>query len=690
MTSNYLFELGLEEMPAKVIEGAQEDLVKKVTDYLKEEEISYDEIQAFSTPRRLSFIIKNISTNQVDKEEEIKGPSKKVALSEDGEWTKAAKGFTKGQGLEVDDIYFKTHKGEEYTYVKKIIEGKQIKEIIQGFSSIVEHLYFPVSMRWANHNFHYIRPVHWLVSVLGEEVFDMEVFGIKAGKNSRGHRDLGSDQIEVSAENYQEQLKDNYVIVDRTRRQSLIKEQMLQLEDQNNWKIPTDNQDLLDEVTDLVEYPTVFYGNFDSKYLDVPSIILETAMADHQRYFPVYDAISNKMLNHFVAVRNGNEQFINTVISGNEKVLVARLEDAEFFYKNDQNTTIDTFVDQLKNVTFQEKLGTLFDKQNRVKVIAAILSKELAVSDQIFNHVIRASEIYKFDLETGTVKEFSDLQGKVGRILAEEKGESNEVALAIEESYMPTSSTGQLPQSKQGVILSLAEKLDTLLSFFSLGEIPSGSNDPNALRRNAIGLVRILKTFDSSLSLPALIETIIGEMPVSNDMKNGFKAHESEFYSFIDQRIDQLLKDEGYKHDIRQAVLNSQLESIRSQFKVAKILKEAKKEKHFKDLVENLTRVSNLAKKNESQQDLDRSLAQSESEQALIDQSHHLGVALEKGTSAQEYYHLLKTTTPKIAAFFENNMVMTDEENIKNNRLALLSILNAQIIAWADFTQLVL
>ena len=412
MAKDLLLEIGLEEMPAHVVTPSMKQLEQKTAKFLDEHQLTYDSIETFSTPRRLAIKVTNIPERQEDSEEEVKGPAKKIALDAEGNWSKAAQGFVRGQGLTTDDITFRELKGVEYVYVTKYTHGKPAKEVLTGLAEVVKSLTFPVTMHWADFDFEYIRPIHWIVALLDDEVIPFEVLDVKTDRRSRGHRFLGEDVTFAHAKEYEEKLQEQFVIAAPQKRQQMIVEQAEELAQKNNWVIDLDAT-LLEEVNNLVEYPTVFAGDFEEKYLSVPEEVLVTSMKEHQRYFEVRNE-EGLLLPHFISARNGDHVKLDNVIRGNQKVLTARLEDAEFFYNEDKKTSIDQYVEKLKSVTFHEKLGSIYEKMQRVQVIARILGESVGLSTEELADLQRAAEIYKFDLVTNMVGEFPELQGIMG------------------------------------------------------------------------------------------------------------------------------------------------------------------------------------------------------------------------------------------------------------------------------------
>ncbi|MFF1032777.1 glycine--tRNA ligase subunit beta, partial [Streptococcus pyogenes] len=404
MSKNLLIELGLEELPAYVVTPSAKQLGERLATFLTENRLSFEDIHTFSTPRRLAVRVSGLAAQQTDLTEDFKGPAKKIALDADGNFSKAAQGFVRGKGLTTDAIEFREVKGEEYVYVTKHEAGKPAKEVLLGVTEVLSAMTFPVSMHWANNSFEYIRPVHTLTVLLNDEALELDFLDIHSGRVSRGHRFLGTETTITSADSYEADLRSQFVIADAKERQEMIVEQIKTLEVEQGVQVDID-EDLLNEVLNLVEFPTAFMGSFEAKYLDVPEEVLVTSMKNHQRYFVVRDQAGHLMPN-FVSVRNGNDQAIENVIKGNEKVLVARLEDGEFFWREDQKLQIADLVAKLTNVTFHEKIGSLAEHMDRTRVIAASLAKEANLSAEEVTAVDRAAQIYKFDLLTGMVGEF--------------------------------------------------------------------------------------------------------------------------------------------------------------------------------------------------------------------------------------------------------------------------------------------
>ncbi len=675
MAKDLLLEIGLEEMPAHVVTPSRIQLEEKVIKFLDEHHLDYETVQSFATPRRLAVKVTAIPEKQADVEEEVKGPAKKIALDAEGNWSKAAQGFVRGQGVTTEDIVFKELNGVEYVYVTKFTKGQSAKEVLTKLNDVITSLTFPVTMHWANYDFEYIRPIHWIVALLDDEVIPFKVLDVTTGQTSRGHRFLGDDVTFQHANEYEAKLKEQFVVVQPNERKQMIVDQANALAAEKNWQLALD-EELLEEVTNLVEYPTAFVGSFDEKYLSVPDEVLVTSMKEHQRYFDVRND-QGLLMPHFIAVRNGDNVHLENVIKGNEKVLIARLEDAEFFYNEDKKLTIEACVEKLKNVTFHEKIGSIYEKMQRVALIAQIIGRKVGLSEEELEDLKRASEIYKFDLVTNMVGEFPELQGIMGEKYALLQGEKPAVATAIREHYLPTSSEGELPETAIGAVLALADKLDSVFSFFSVGMIPTGSNDPYALRRQTYGVIRIIE--DKGWTFPLVqLQTEVDEAVNQDVEKYGVLLNEgqAEVVEFVKARLRQLLMTKNVRHDIIDAVVSAEQADLSKLFASANILKSRFEDQNFKPSMEALTRVINLAKKGQellgdTEEGIDPSLFENKAEKELYQAVNDLSEAFATRTIA-ENYEALVNLRPLIDAYFNETMVMVEDEKVKQNRLKQL------------------
>ncbi len=662
-----LLEIGLEEMPARFINDSIRQLSDKVEAWLSSNKIKFQNIQVFSTPRRLALFISNLAERQEDIHEEAKGPAKKIALTDTGEWSKAAAGFSRGQGMKVDDIYFKEINGVEYAHVKKFIEGKNTAELLPELKNIIMGLSFPKNMRWANEELRYIRPIKWIVAMFGKDIIPFSITGVSTGKQTKGHRFLGGE-LEISApSNYEEEMLGQYVVADSDKRKRAIVSQLGEIEKENNWVIPVD-EELLDEVNNLVEYPTALFGKFEDEFLNIPEEVLITSMKEHQRYFPVKSK-EGDLLPYFVTVRNGDQLHIEKVARGNEKVLRARLADAAFFYKEDQKLRIETALNKLKTVVYHEEIGTVSDKAARVRKLANLVSDRLALTADAKQAADRAAEISKFDLVTQMVYEFPELQGIMGEKYALQKGESPSVAKAINEHYMPRNAEDGTAESDAGAVLAIAEKMDTIVSFFAIGVIPSGSQDPYALRRQATGIVQTLINKQWDLPLETLIGLSLNLVQEAGIIKNTSEDVYQQLLQFFGLRIKHLLQERGIRYDIIDAVIGSGLRNVPGLLEKADVLQKKKDEQGFKESMEALSRILNIASKNEARGDIRPELFENEQEKALYSRYLDCAKQEEAGLPAEEFYELLVSLSPEINDYFDHTMVMADDQAVRENRL---------------------
>lgn len=690
MSHSFLLEIGVEEMPAHVVTPSIKQLTARVSDYLAEQRIKFDQINEFATPRRLALLLTGLDDKQPDIETQVKGPAKKIAQDADGNWTKAAIGFTKGQDLSVDDITFKEIKGTEYVYIDKHIIGKPVTEVLAGLNDVIMAMTFPTMMKWSTHKFEFVRPIKWLVALLDDQVVPFSILDITTDRITAGHRFLGESITLAQATDYEDALKQQFVIADQAKRKHLITDQINSIAQEHDWQVVLD-PDLLEEVNNLVEWPTAFAGHFDEKYLTLPDEVLITSMKDHQRFFYARSH-AGKLLSNFISVRNGNQGFMENVVRGNERVLTARLEDAQFFYQEDQQTTIAQYVERLKNVSFHDKISSMYDKMQRVRVLAQIIGQKLELADSVLADLERAGQIYKFDLTTDMVGEFAELQGIMGEKYALLQGEKNDVAAAIREHYLPISAEGELPKTVIGAVLAIADKLDSIISFFAVGMIPSGSNDPYALRRQAFGIVRIVQERQWHLPLLRMTPDFVAGLKNQKVVPDfDVTSHTTEVRQFIQDRIRQWFGNHDVRHDIVEAVVAGTQTDITNVLAAAKAINDHKDDAKFKDSIEALTRVLRIAKKgvfDDDQLTVDPSLFEHPSEQQLYDAV----AAIQKQALHQTIaanFEQLTALRPLIENYFAENMIMDKNEAIKNNRLKQLSILARLIFIVGNLDELV-
>lgn len=688
MTKDYLFEIGTEEMPAHVVAKSVKQLADRTGKFLKDNGLSFKNIKTFSTPRRLTILVQELAEKQADIDEIKKGPSKKIALDKDGNWSKAAEGFVRGQNMSVDDIYFQKIKDVEYAYIHVKKEGKKATEILLGMDQIVKELAFPTKMRWGNYDLEFVRPIHWIVSLFGSEIIPVKILDIVAGRKTYGHRFLGESLVLATSDDYESALKSQFVIADANQRKNMILSQINSLCEKNNWQVKIDSG-LLEEVTNLVEYPTIFSGSFNEKYLNIPKEVLITSMKDNQRYFEVYDH-EGTLINHFIAIRNGNSDYLDNVIAGNEKVLVARLDDAQFFYDEDKKYPLSHFVEKLSSVSFHDKIGSMAEKMLRVKLIGEYIGKKINLSSSELADFDRAADIYKFDLVTNMVGEFAELQGIMGTHYAELAGERKAVSQAIKESYLPSSADGDLPTTKIGSLLSIADKLDTIIAFFGAGMIPNSSNDPYALRRSAYGIVRILIKQSWNISIEDALKDIIALLKGKTVAKlPNDEATQAEISDFIINRVKQLLQVKKYSYDVIDTVLASNQQNVANILSIADILQENHDDSKFKKVVESLTRIANILKKADFSEagQINPDLFENNSEKALYDK---INLLLDKSLDVKTLYSEFVQLQPVIDEYFDSNMILDKNEAVKINRLSQLKLIDKLALEFGDLSKLVI
>lgn len=683
--ADYILEIGLEEMPAHLVTSSEKQLVKRVKDFLDEHRLAVQEIKPFSTPRRLAVSLQGLADGSESISEEKRGPAVDRAKDDEGNWSKAAQGFARGQGTTPEELTEK----DGYLWAKKEIAGVPAKEILALIGKeVVEQMTFTTYMKWGNHSFHYIRPIRWIVSLLDADVVDFNVLDVEAGNTTRGHRFLSNDDVKVeSAQAYESALEAAFVMVDADKRKQTIEDQLNAIAKKNNWQLDLKSElavDLLEEVNNIVEWPTAFAGNFDEKYLALPKEVLITSMRDHQRFFFVTNEAGD-LLPHFLSVRNGNADHIENVARGNEKVLVARLEDADFFYKEDQQKTIADYMERVKKLVFHEKIGTVYEHMERVSGLSAQMADALNLDDQEKADLKRASEIYKFDLMTGMVGEFDELQGVMGEHYAKMMGENDAVAKAIYEHYLPTSAEGEVAQTKVGAVLAMADKLDSIVTFFAHDMIPSGANDPYGLRRAAAGVVKTLEAHDWHVNL---LELLTAFKQANGEVTD---ANLNMVLSFLTDRVRKQALDAGIRKDIVTAGTANVI--IGDYVYVAdrtKVLAKHSEDADFRDVMEALSRVARLAKKEPVQAPVDPALLANDQEKALYEATKDMSVDALKPEGAEALYQALAKLQAPIAAYFDHTMVNDDDEAVKNNRYAQLGAINTMINALGDIEEIVI
>ncbi|WP_416149328.1 glycine--tRNA ligase subunit beta [Salipaludibacillus sp. HK11] len=686
-----LLEVGLEEVPARFVTDAMNKLKEQTEKWFDENRLGYEKIIAYSTPRRLAVLVTGLVEVQADIEEEAKGPSKKIAIDNAGEWSKAAQGFAKGKGVSVEELYFKEVKGEEYVFATKHVAGKEVKALLPQLKEVILSVSFPKNMKWGSHDLRYVRPIKWIVALFGNEIISFDIAGVKTNRFTFGHRFLG-DKVDINdADNYVETLLSQHVIADPVERKQAIQSQIKQMAEDEKWQIPIDD-DLLEEVNNLVEYPTALYGQFDERFLNVPDDVLVTSMREHQRYFPVKND-TGELLPYFVTIRNGDHRHLENVQKGNEKVLRARLADSEFFYKEDLKSTFESRFSKLESIVYHEELGSVGDKVRRVKKLAMILADMVGATSKQKEQTERAAHLSKVDLVTHMVNEFPELEGRMGEEYALKSGESKEVSQAIREHYLPKQSGDPLPQSSVGSFVSVADKVDTLVTSFAIGQIPTGSQDPHGLRRQTAGVMKIFLAEAWDLDLFQFVEKAIDIVESRGLLKRSKQQVISDLTEFVKLRYKILLHDEGIRYDVVDAILTTQLGRVSFIVEKGRFLMKELSSQTFKKDVEAFSRVTNIAKKAQDDSTVvDPSLFVEKQEiqlQKITDEKAGKLLELLDKSKLEEAYQELKSIEPSIHDYFDHIMVMDEDATVKRNRLAQMNMVAKMIESFADFQAIV-
>lgn len=685
MSKTLLLEIGTEEVPAHVMPGILSQLKENAAKTFEELRIEYKNIKTLGTPRRSALLVEGLAEQQADLSKENRGPAVNIAFDADGNPTKAAQGFARGQGVKPEELVTK----DGYVYAMVHEKGGQTVDLLgDTLKGLVDGLNFPNNMHWADLDYKFIRPLRWLVALYGQDVIDFEVANVKSGRTSRGHRFLSEGDFEIAnAEDYVEACRKASIIVDQNERCEMIRQQIAEVAAANGGQAEV-NEDLLEEVLYLVEYPTALCGKFDEKYLALPAEAVITPMRDHQRYFPVLK--DGQLLPLFITIRNGGKEHLETVQHGNERVLRARLEDAQFFFDEDRKKTLEQHGEKLKTVVFQDGLGTIYDKALRLEVLAGYIADAIGANEQDKKDAVRAAKLAKADLVTGMVTEFTELQGVMGREYALLDGETKAVAQAIDEHYMPRFAGDSQPASVAGRIVSLADKIDTIVGTFSRGLIPTGSQDPFALRRQALGIVNMLKEAQYHISLSQLVAKAMELLKIADA---GQQAKlQNDVADFMKLRLKNVLADAGIRYDVVDAVFVT-VDDIYGVFLRAQAVNEAVKQ-DIEKTIQAFVRTGNIARKAEDvQAAVEADILAEQVEKDLYKAYEVAASKVEKEIATQDYAGAIATLSQLAApidAFFDGVMVMDKDEKIKNNRLGLLKLVDNLICQVADFSKIVL
>ena len=682
MAKDLLFEIGAEEIPAGFMPNILGQLKQLAETKLNDAHLPFESIATYGTPRRLALIVKGLADTSAEISERHKGPSASIAYDADGNATKAAIGFARGKGLDVADLVVE----DGYIYAETKTAGVPAKDIVtEMLPQLITGLNFPKSMHWGNLDAKFVRPVRWLVALLDEDVIPVEFATVQSGNVTRGHRFLGADEITIkNAASYVDTLKENFVMVDQDARRELISKQLHDMAASKNASIVWDD-DLLEEINYLVEWPTALCGGFEESYLALPDAAIITPMKDHQRYFPLVDQ-DGKLLPMFLTVRNGSDHSIEVVQAGNERLLRARLDDAKFFFNEDRKKPLIDRQDGLTKIVFQEGLGNLADKTERLLKLGRVFGEECGLHEDTVVVLERATELAKTDLTTGMVTEFTELQGVMGKEYALLDGESPEVAEAIFEQYLPRFAGDVLPQTEAGKVLSIIDKVDNIVATFSRGLIPTGSQDPYALRRQTIGILNILLGSEWNISLRPIFKASMELLNVPAEKQEELLGQVEEFFTL---RLKNIFLDREVPHHVIDLLLsNNELSVADAEGLVNALL--ANRIDENVELVQAYTRMYNLVKDVEYT-GVNSDLLKEDAEKELFEAASKASEASSAAWEAGDYDAVVAvpaTLVPAINKFFEDVMVMDKDEAIKANRLQLVRLAYSVMAIIGDISSL--
>lgn len=686
MSKKYLLEIGVEELPARYVSDTVTQMKNNAEEILNIERVKFSDIIIYTTPRRLTLIIEGLNEADSSIEEKVKGPSKKIAYDEEGNPSKALQGFMRGQGIDIEAVSVEG----DYVYGTVVKKNKSLEEIFSlHMGDYIRKINFPKTMRWGGKNLKFARPIRWIVSLLDDQVIEFDLEGIRVSNVTKGHRFLGSGDILIDhIDNYVELLRKNYVIVNQEERKDIIKYGSEKLVREKGGTIQQD-ESLLDEIMNITEYPTPIIGRIKDEYLQLPMDVVTTPMKEHLRYFPVVDD-KGRLLPYFITVRNGDDRHTEIVVKGNEKVLGARLEDAKFFYKDDVKNSLETYVEKLKNITFQQKLGTLYDKTKRLQKLSVKISEYLGVGEETQKNVQRAAYLSKADLNTKMVSEFTELQGKMGMEYAANSGENEIVSISIFEQYLPRFSGDQLPTTTAGAILSIADKIDSIAGLFAIGIQPTGSQDPFALRRSALGIINIIIDKKLHLSLGELIDFALYIYVEENGLAFDYNKVKSEIMEFFMGRIRNMFNDSNIRYDIIESVLSANTDDIYDMKIRADKINEWLRKDDISDVLSAFNRVATLAVKSDTIE-VQRDLLTAD-EIPLYDSYNNIEDKVLQLINKKEYdkaLDLLATLKEPIDNYFDKVMIMVEDAEIKNNRLGMIKRIYDMMKKVCDLSEIV-
>lgn len=691
MSRDLVFEIGCEEIPARLMPDALQALRASAEEKLKAARLDFREIATYGTPRRLVLFVESLAEETEPREYEVKGPPAQVAYTPDGRPTRAAEGFARSQGVPLESLTIRQVEGGSYVFAVKREEGRPAEAVLaEILPSLVRSLSFPRPMRWGSGELRFVRPIRWLLALFGTEVVAFSLDGLKSDRLTYGHRFLAPGPFRIAdPADYFAKLEKAYVVLDPEERRARIRTQGEQLAKEVGGRALFPD-DLLTEVTFLVEYPTALLGSFAPEYLELPSEVVVTPMKDHQRYFPVVDP-EGDLLPYFIAVRNGTAEHLDIVRAGNEKVLRARLADARFFFEEDKRVSLADRVERLKHIVFQENLGTLYDKTERLKALAQYLAGAVGLDGVAAGFVVRAAHLAKADLTTNMVYEFPELQGIMGREYALLSGEHASVAQAIAEQYLPRFAGDELPVTIGGSLLALADKVDTIVGCFGVGLVPTGSQDPYGLRRLASGCISIVLEGELDLSLAELVNTAAGLYEKQKLLPRPAAEVAGEVREFFVGRLRIALEDRGLRYDVVDAVLAAAPDNPGQAYRRAEAIQRLRQEPFFRRLLTAFTRAANLARQ-AGEEELRPELFVEAAEKELYEEyqkAANLVPSLVHEERYQEALERLAELAAPVDRFFEAVLVMAPDPAVRANRLALLKAIRGLGLSIADFSRLV-
>ncbi len=684
-------EIGTEEVPARFMEPVLKQMEQIGTNLFNENRIEFHSIKAYGTPRRLVLLMEGVEGKQADLEEQKKGPAKNSAFDPQGNPTRAAQGFARSQGVAVEDLVVKEFQGGDYVFAVRKVKGQDTQSLLPSLlTTIIKELYFPKPMYWSSKDFRFARPIRWLLALYNSKEIPFHISDLDSGRVTHGHRFLAPGPFEVKdIQHYFQIMEESFVVLDQQERKHLIREQAEEAAESLGG-IPALEEDLLEEVTYLVEYPRAVVGEFSRDFLEIPKEVLITSMQSHQRYFPVMGE-DGSLLPNFITISNAREDVQGNIKMGNERVLRARLADARFFYQEDQKTAPEEYVDKLKNVLFQEGLGTLYEKTQRIVQLSEFMADQLGLGEEEKKIASRIALLCKYDLLTSMVYEFPELQGIMGREYTALAGDKQEVSKGIYEHYLPRFAGDELPESITGSLVSIADKIDNIAGCFGIGIQPTGSQDPYALRRQALGIVYILLDSKISLHLPKLLGAAVDFYSMQS-LTRGKEEIISEVMEFFRQRIRNIFLEKGLRYDLIDAVLSTGFNVVTDAHSRAVSLSRVIDEESFSRLMTAYTRAANLAKNAPEEGSVDPGLWEDPAEKSLHEAYQRISEETAAELSSQNYDEVLKQLAglqEPIDYFFDQVMVMVENDTIRNNRLILLREIRDLFHRVADFGKIV-